>query len=48
VGGLGDRAAEQAGSENRQLIKHRNGKREPGTNVEFFGRLCPARISQGI
>ena len=40
VGGFGDRATKQARGENRQLVKHRNGKRERRTNVEFFGVLC--------
>jgi len=36
MGSFGHRAAEQTGSENRQLIEHRNCKREPSVNVEFF------------
>jgi len=37
VSGFGDGAAEQAGSDNRQLIEHRDCKREQSADVEFFG-----------
>jgi len=37
MSGLGDRAAKQAGGENRQLIEHRDCKRERSSDVEFFG-----------
>ena len=36
VGGFGDGAAKQPGGENRQLVKHRNCKREWSADVEFF------------